>query len=153
MFRQRRLLDSASILDYHNRTYFLTPQPEGCLMTQRPVMHIDIVTPNREGTARFYAELFGWEIRHDDVPYTWFKAENISGGFVDLKEGLSAVREKVRASDVILYLPSDDIEYDLQRVESLGGTVLVPKTLAGEGHYIALFTDPNGVRLGFAGSR
>ena len=122
-------------------------------MTQRPVMHIDIVTPNREGTAEFFETLFGWEIRHDDIAYTWFKAENIGGGFVDLKEGLSAVREKARASDVILYLPSDDIDLDLQRVVALGGTVLVPKTEAGDGHYIAMFTDPNGVRLGFAGSK
>lgn len=122
-------------------------------MKQRPIMHIDIVTPNREGTAEFYAALFGWEVSHDDIPYTWFKAENIGGGFVDLKEGLTAVREKVRRNDVILYFPSEDIETDLRRVEALGGTVLVPKTEAGSGHYIALFADPNGVPLGFAGSK
>lgn len=122
-------------------------------MDKRPVMHIDIVTPNREKTAAFYAALFGWDIQHGDTPYTWFEAENISGGFVDLKKGLKPVREKVIAGDVILYLPSEDIEADLRRVEELGGKVLVPKTKAGDGHYIALFADPNGVRLGLAGSK
>jgi predicted enzyme related to lactoylglutathione lyase len=122
-------------------------------MTSRPIMHIDIPIPNRVATAAFYATLFGWEVRHDTFPYTWFSTANISGGFSDLHEGLVPVREILRAGDVVLYFPSEDIEADLRQIEALGGTVLLHKTQAGEGHYVALFTDPNGVRLGLAGAK
>jgi uncharacterized protein len=121
-------------------------------MTSRPIMHIDIPTSDRAATAQFYASLFGWDVRHDSHPYTWFTAANIGGGFPDLHEGLAPVRENLRAGDVVLYFPSEDIEADLRRIGALGGKVLVGKTQAGEGHYIALFTDPNGVRLGLAGA-
>lgn len=121
-------------------------------MTGRPIMHIDIPTPDRAATAHFYTSLFGWEMHEDLQPYTWFSAANMSGGLPDLEEGLAPVREILRAGDVVLYLPSEDIEADLQKIEALGGTILLPKTEAGEGHYIALFADPNGVRLGLAGA-
>jgi uncharacterized protein len=121
-------------------------------MTRRPIMHIDIPTADRAATAEFYATLFGWEIRHDPG-YSWFSAENLGGGFPDLEHGLRAVVEVLRAGDVVLYFPSDDIEADLQRIEARGGTILLGKTQAGPEHYVALFTDPNGVRLGLAGSK
>jgi predicted enzyme related to lactoylglutathione lyase len=122
-------------------------------MKKRPIVHIDIPTTNRAVTAEFYATLFGWEFRHDTYPYTWFFAENINGGFVDLVAGLEPVREVLKEGDVVLYLPSDDIDLDLKRIETLGGTILLPKTRANEGHYIAIFADPNGVRLGLAGAK
>ena len=120
-------------------------------MTRRPIMHIDIPTANRIATAEFYATLFGWETRHE-ASYSRFSAENLSGGFPDLRHGLQPVVEALRAGDVVLYFPSEDIEADLQRIEACGGTILLGKTRAGEGHYVALFSDPNGVRLGLAGS-
>ncbi len=120
---------------------------------KRPIMHIDIPTANRAATAQFYATLFGWEMSHDKFPYTWFMTGNVSGGFVDLEASLVRGREVVRAGDVILYLPSDDIDADLQRIESLGGTIIMPKTYAGKGQFVALFADPNGVHLGLAGGK
>ena len=77
----------------------------------------------------------------------------MGGGFPDLQHGLQAVVEALRAGDVVLYFPSEDIDADLQRIEACGGTILLPKTRAGEDHYLALFTDPNGARLGLAGSK
>ena len=122
-------------------------------MTRRPIMHIDIPTSNRPATAAFYATLFGWEVRSDALPYTWFSAANIGGGFPDLQEGLAAIREVLRAGDVVLYFPSEDIDADLRRIEAHGGSVLLGKTQASADHFIALFTDPNGVRLGLAGAK
>ena len=120
---------------------------------KRPIMHIDIPTANRAATAQFYATLFGWEIGQDKFPYTWFMTGNVSGGLVDLEAGLVREHEVVRAGDVVLYLPSDNIEADLQNIVALGGTILMPRTYAGKGQFVALFADPNGVRLGLAGGR
>ncbi len=121
-------------------------------MAPRPIMHIDIPTANREATAEFYGSLFGWDVRHDPA-YSWFTAANMSGGFPDLEQGLQAIREVLRPGDTVLYIPSEDIDADLRRIEALGGTILVPKTQAGEGHYVAIFADPNGARLGLAGGK
>ncbi len=121
-------------------------------MTRRPVMHIDIPTANRTATAEFYATLFGWDTRHEPN-YSWFSAENVGGGFPDVQHGLQAIVEVLRVGDVVLYFPSEDIEADLQRITACGGTILLGKTRAGEDHYVALFTDPNGVRLGLAGGK
>jgi uncharacterized protein len=121
-------------------------------MTRRPIMHIDIPATNPTATAAFYATMFGWDIRHD-AGFSWFTAENIGGGFPDLEHGLQPIVEAMRGGDAVLYFPSEDIEADLERITACGGKVLVPKTRAGEGHYVALFTDPGGVRLGLAGSK
>jgi predicted enzyme related to lactoylglutathione lyase len=120
-------------------------------MAPRPIMHIDIPTADREATGTFYSELFGWTIQHEPA-FTWFSTGSVHGGFPDLNVnvGLRPVVEAFKPGDVVLYIPSTDIDADLRRVEALGGTVLVPKTQAGEGHWVALFADPNGARLGLS---
>lgn len=42
-------------------------------MTTQPVMYIQVNTDDRESTARFYADVFGWDIHHE-ATYTWFEA-------------------------------------------------------------------------------
>ncbi len=118
-------------------------------------MHIDITANDRDATAHFYTTLYGWDVRHDSAPtpYSWFTADNIGGGFVDVHAGLEAVCAVVHPGETILSVPSEDIELDLERVGEIGGTVLMPRTKAGEGHYVVLFTDPNGTRLGYAGGK
>ena len=118
-------------------------------MERRPIMHIDIPTFDRGTTGRFYSELFGWEVRHEPS-FTWFTSASISGGFPDLKAGLHPVIDAFKPGDVVLYVPSNDIDADLKRIEAMGGNVLVPKTKAGEDHWVAIFSDPNGVRMGLS---
>jgi hypothetical protein len=43
-------------------------------MTTQPVMYIQVSTSDRESTARFYADVFKWEIHHEPT-YTWFEAD------------------------------------------------------------------------------
>jgi predicted enzyme related to lactoylglutathione lyase len=44
------------------------------LMTNQPVMYIQVNTSDRQSTARFYADVFHWEIHHEPT-YTWFEAD------------------------------------------------------------------------------
>ncbi len=41
-------------------------------MTTPAVMYIQVSTANRESTARFYADVFGWLIHHE-ATHTWFE--------------------------------------------------------------------------------
>lgn len=43
-------------------------------MTPQSVMYIQVSTSDRQSTARFYADVFHWEIHHDPT-YTWFEAD------------------------------------------------------------------------------
>ena len=45
-------------------------------MTTQPVMYIQVSTSDRESTARFYADVFGWDIHHEPG-YTWFEANAV----------------------------------------------------------------------------
>ncbi len=42
-------------------------------MTTQPVMYIQVSTSDRQSTARFYADVFHWQIHHEPT-YTWFEA-------------------------------------------------------------------------------
>ena len=56
----------------------------------------------------------------------------------------------MRAGDAVFYLPSDDLEADLNHAEALGGMVLLPRTQVADGMWVALLADPNGARLALA---
>ncbi len=79
----------------------------------------------------------------DPGPYTTFDGENVGGGFSDVKDPFP------QPGQVVVYLSSDDIDADIQRVEELGGKVVMPKTSIGAMGWIAMFTDPTGNYVGF----
>jgi predicted enzyme related to lactoylglutathione lyase len=112
-------------------------------MTRHSIVHVEIPAKNREQSARFYSDLFGWKYEHmaGPVPYTSFETGNIGGGFPDIDGKM------FEAGDVLVYVDSDDIDGDLQRAQTLGASVLVGKTeVPGYGHF-AIFKDPSGNRM------
>ena len=124
-------------------------------MDKRPIIHVEIPSIDRAGTADFYFSLFGWESGPTDEAtiYTGFSAGNMSGGYPDLNGGQRDITSKMNAGDVILYVPSNDLEIDLNKVDSLGGTVLLARTQVDEGMWVALFRDPNGACIALATSK
>jgi predicted enzyme related to lactoylglutathione lyase len=110
-------------------------------MTKRDIVHIEIPASNRQATAKFYADLFGWEAQHvEELKYSTFQAGNVGGGYPELSEN-------TKAGDVIIYIDSADINADLKSIEEAGGKVISPKTdIPGWGSY-AIFNDPVGNTL------
>jgi predicted enzyme related to lactoylglutathione lyase len=89
----------------------------------------------------FYSALFGWEF--EEVPgmnYLLFSANGgISGGF-------RKVSHISPDQGVIASIAVKDIHETLDRVESNGGSIIMPKTpLPGKRGFIADFADPFGV--------
>ena len=108
-------------------------------MTRRSVVHVEIPAANREESAKFYSQLFGWDFQHFGEPmnYTTFQAGNLGGGYFDTTQG-------AKVGDVRVYIESEDIDADLKNIEKAGGKTATPKTeIPGYG-WFATFTDPSG---------
>jgi len=117
-------------------------------MSNHPIVHIEFWNSDPEAAAKFYSELFGWEIERSPMP-------GEAGG--EYLQGLTggppgvaypqADGQMTNPGDVLVYVHSDDIAATLAKVESLGGTVVVPASeIPGIG-WFGIFTDPAGNRL------
>jgi predicted enzyme related to lactoylglutathione lyase len=112
-------------------------------MSKRNVVHVEIPAANVQAAGKFYRELLGWKIQHDDqLNYSMWQAGDGSGG------GFPEVSVEAPAGHVLVYIHSDDIEADLKQVEKLGGTVVQPKTEIPNTGWFGMFKDPTGNVLG-----
>lgn len=108
-----------------------------------PIVHIELSSHDRAESAKFYTNVFGWEIQ--DMPemnYATFSAEGGPGG------GFNPIQEDYPAGTVVVYIHSDDIEDTLQKIEANGGQTVVPKSEIPQTGYFALFKDPTGNLVG-----
>lgn len=112
-------------------------------MTQRPITRVDIPAKNREESAKFYHELFGWTIRQagPSMNHLLFESGSIGGGFPQIDGKL------YQGDDLLIYVQSDDVDADLKRAESLGAKRLTGRQeIPGVGQY-AIFEEPSGNRI------
>ncbi len=112
------------------------------MTTKRNIVHVEIPAADRKKAGKFYQELFGWKITHDDnMNYTMWDPEVGPGG------GFSAIDENNQIGDILVHVSSDDIDADLKKVEKLGGKVVRPKSeIPGFGWW-GEFKDPEGNRI------
>jgi uncharacterized protein len=109
----------------------------------RPIMHFEIASPNLEGSAEFYRELFDWEIGEEQMDgYRLVQTTDgsIGGGLLRAPEGVFPY--------VTVYVGVEDLRASLQKVEELGGKMIVePMPISGFGEF-AMFQDPDGAMMG-----
>ena len=108
-------------------------------MSKRNVVHVEIPAANTDAASRFYAALFGWKIIPvPEMNYVMWEAADSSGG------GFPQISEESPAGRVTVYIDSDDVDADLEKVKMLGGKVLNEKTeIPGMG-WFGIFQDPDG---------
>ena len=107
---------------------------------------IELRTSDVEGTARFFEELFGWQvlqrIAEDGSPY-WIFDTGAPPRLENLRRGsfwLRPAREKPRT---VVYIHVPDIDATLKKVVALGGKVVEPKVAEGS-NFRAFFASPDG---------
>jgi uncharacterized protein len=86
----------------------------------RPIMHFEVASPNLERATEFYQELFDWEVgeeQRDGYRLVKTAEGSIGGGLLRAPEGVSPY--------VTVYVGVEDLRASLQRVEELGGKVIV----------------------------
>ena len=103
----------------------------------------EIVGPEPEKTAAFYAELFGWHTETTEggsyILIDTHSGKGMNGGFVEPPPN--------GHPGSIIYVQGPDVQAMLDRAESLGGTTRMPVTKMAMVTF-ALFTDPWGNRIG-----
>jgi uncharacterized protein len=108
-----------------------------------PVVHFEIMaTGDVAAVRKFYAEAFGWKIDANNP---------MNYGLVDTGEGIRGGIGQPMAgpSYATFYVQVDDLRKALDRIESLGGsTIMPPMDIPGQGISIAMFKDPAGNLIG-----
>ena len=113
-------------------------------MPTHAIVHVDIPSRDPASNSKFYTNLFGWQLREfPELNYTTFSAEPGPGGGFPSVDG-----DTNKAGEVLIYVSTDDINASLARAEAAGGRTLTPLVeIPGQGAY-AVFTDPEGNRIG-----
>ena len=111
----------------------------------KPVVHFEVGGKNRKQLEEFYARLFDWKIYgNDQMNYAIVDTGSSSG----LAGGINGQIPEGAASWVTFYVGVDDLAECLAKMESLGGTVVVPPTLIPNVGSLAFFKDPQGNVIG-----
>ena len=106
-----------------------------------PVVHFEIGCRDREATEKFYADLFGWSILHDQPASLIAAADRgIPGHITSLGHEPDHY--------VTFYVEVDDLAAALAKAESLGGRTLVPPVPIPPRGAFAWFADPEGNTIG-----
>lgn len=116
-------------------------------MSKKPIVHIEIPTADRHASAKFYGELFGWDMQDEpSMEYMMFQSGSVDGSFSPMGD-YEDMNTSIEPGDVLLYIESDDIEADLERIEAQGGESVSPKTEIPNIGWFAYFKDPDGNQL------
>lgn len=113
-----------------------------------PFEWCDIEVTDLDRAREFYGAVFGWE-------FTAFGDEFLmaskDGALVC---GLAKVEGEVAGRGLRGYIPTDDLEGTLERIEAAGGAVAKTRQeIGGEFGWWAWFRDPSGLILGLATDR
>jgi len=119
-------------------------------MSAQPIVHIEFSANDPAAASKFYADAFGWKIQTDpQFDYHMFQTDGgPGGGFVPVDAPTDGGTMQYKPGDVLVYIGSDDIDAALRKIESLGGTVVVPKTEIPQTGWFGVFRDPTGNRVG-----
>jgi len=107
------------------------------------VVHFEIGGPDDKPLVDFYGQLFGWDLRQlEGGGYTLIDTRG--GGGINGGIGKSQTGEPWST----FYVEADDLQAVLDKVNSLGGTTVMPVTNFGGAVTVAMFNDPDGLLVG-----
>ena len=101
----------------------------------QPIVFFDIAGPDSEALRAFYAAAFDW----DCTQSTSFQPGNSQAIGAHIRQD---------PKEMVLYIGVPDINAALEKIETLGGKIDVPRYEVSGVAVLALFLDPAGNRLG-----
>ena len=111
-----------------------------------PVVHFEIGGKDVGQLIDFYGTVFEWNITPlADQLYIADPGSDkgIEGHLFQTTE------ETDSTNNVIIYVEIEDIQASLEKVESLGGEILIPpQEIHGNASHFAMFRDPSGNKIG-----
>jgi len=114
-----------------------------------PVVHFEIMGNDSANSLKWYADMFGWKIEPKSIAGA---PEGQTCGFVRPQEG-KAIGGGISSADdstptVHIYIEVDDLQAYLSKIEQAGGKTIMPPTEVLNMATIAMFSDPDGIRIG-----
>jgi uncharacterized protein len=106
-----------------------------------PVVRFEVGAADDQPLARFYGELFGWDLQAVADGYTLVDTR----GGVGINGGIG--RSQSGEPWATFYVEVDDLQASLDRAEALGGRTVWPVTEL-PGMAFAMFHDPDGLLVG-----
>ncbi len=100
--------------------------------TSAPIVFFDIAGPDAAKLKQFYAANFGWDIDAANG----IKTPHLAG----------TLRQDPR--ETLIYLGVSDVDAALKKIVASGGAVAMPKMVVPKVATFAIFTDPEGNRMG-----
>ena len=97
-----------------------------------PIVFFDIAGPDAAKLKQFYAANFGWDIDAANG----IKTPHLAG----------TLRQDPR--ETLIYLGVSDVDAALKKIVASGGAVAMPKMIVPKVATFAIFTDPEGNRMG-----
>ena len=106
----------------------------------------ELMTSDTKKAQEFYQDVFGWtssKLDMGEFTYTLFMQGNKTiGGMLKTPEDKTNIPPHWMS-----YISVADIDATLEKAKSLNGTVIVPKTIAGEMGSFAIIQDPTGAHI------
>ncbi len=112
-------------------------------MKAQKIVHVELSAKDRKALAKFYRDLFGWEIKDfDEMNYTTFMAgDGVAGGF-------NPVTDQNPAGTVLVYIETDDVTASLNAIQKAGGMIVAPEMEIPNTGKFGIFRDPQGNMIG-----
>lgn len=107
----------------------------------------DLMTPNAEEARKFYNKIFGWEYHIGGPEYNFYTTALLNNQAI---AGIGQPPPDQPMPPVwTVYISSDDVNQDIEKVKSLGGQVMMNPMVIGEQGSMAMCADPSGAVFGF----
>lgn len=115
------------------------------------IVHFEIPADNPERAAKFYRELFGWDVKKYDDPsgqmeYWMVQTVPTDGQGMPTRQGVNGGLMKRMAPDQVLvnYIGVDNVDDYVKKAEKLGAKVHMPKSPVPTMGWFAQLKDPEG---------
>lgn len=112
-----------------------------------PIVHFEIGVKDAEKAKAFYGPLFGWQFEQYGMATMVTNIGAMCPGGTGIGGHVNQLPHPPH-NYVTVYAQVDDLEATLKKVESLGGSRLVPVTEVPGMGWFAWFKDPEGNCLG-----
>lgn len=107
----------------------------------------ELMTPDVKKAKEFYSALFGWKsLDHDmgEMTYTLFqRSDKDIGGMMQIPKG----QEKQIPPHWMSYISVENLDEMIKKAKSLGATITVPATSAGDFGRFAIIADTTGAHV------
>lgn len=113
-----------------------------------PVVQWQLIAPDPERVAAFYAKLFGWRVSSNNA-LGYRQVDTGEGG----TPGGIWPASPGNAAFVQLFVSVLDVAAAARQAESLGATVIVPPSTLPDGDTMAVLRDPAGIAFGLMQAR